>query len=547
MSWTMLFAGSFVTSHKRASARHYKGRGFMELFTALSVLAAICVSGGVGFYLNKHLNAKRIGDATELATRIVEESRKEAQAQKKEILLQGQDELFNQKRELEHEFKERERELKARDRKLQEQGERLEEKLEKATEKEHELLSVEKDLAKKERKLAELEETLNERIDEQEHRLQEVSGLTAEEARQRLFAEIESRTRHEAAKMMRLIEAEARETADRKAKEIIACSIQRYAGDYVGEHTVTAVTLPSEDMKGRIIGREGRNIRALEAATGVDLIIDDTPETVILSAYSPLRRQVAKMALERLIQDGRIHSARIEDVVHKCEQELEVQIREVGEQATFDAGVHGIHPELVRFLGQLRYRTSFTQNVLQHSLEVSALCGMMAAELGMDIKKAKRAGLLHDIGKAVDHEVEGPHALIGADLAKKYNESKEILHAIAAHHEDQRPETALAVLVQAADSLSGARPGARKELLESYVKRLEDLENIASEFDGVSKAYAIQAGREIRVMVNSENVDDDQTYMLCKGITGKIEENLTYPGQIRVTVIRERRAVGYAK
>ena len=519
----------------------------MEFFTALSVLAAICVSGGVGFYLNKHLNAKRIGDATELATRIVEESRKEAQAQKKEILLQGQDELFNQKRELEHEFKERERELKARDRKLQEQGERLEEKLEKATEKEHELLSVEKDLSKKERKLAELEETLNERIDEQEHRLQEVSGLTAEEARQRLFAEIESRTRHEAAKMMRLIEAEARETADRKAKEIIACSIQRYAGDYVGEHTVTAVTLPSEDMKGRIIGREGRNIRALEAATGVDLIIDDTPETVILSAYSPLRRQVAKMALERLIQDGRIHPARIEDVVHKCEQELEVQIREVGEQATFDAGVHGIHPELVRFLGQLRYRTSFTQNVLQHSLEVSALCGMMAAELGMDIKKAKRAGLLHDIGKAVDHGVEGPHALIGADLAKKYNESKEILHAIAAHHEDQRPETALAVLVQAADSLSGARPGARKELLESYVKRLEDLENIASEFDGVSKAYAIQAGREIRVMVNSENVDDDQTYMLCKGITGKIEENLTYPGQIRVTVIRERRAVGYAK
>ena len=519
----------------------------MEFFTALSVLAAICVSGGVGFYLNKHLNAKRIGDATELATRIVEESRKEAQAQKKEILLQGQDELFNQKRELEHEFKERERELKARDRKLQEQGERLEEKLEKATEKEHELLSVEKDLSKKERKLAELEETLNERIDEQEHRLQEVSGLTAEEARQRLFAEIEPRTRHEAAKMMRLIEAEVRETADRKAKEIIACSIQRYAGDYVGEHTVTAVTLPSEDMKGRIIGREGRNIRALEAATGVDLIIDDTPETVILSAYSPLRRQVAKMALERLIQDGRIHPARIEDVVHKCEQELEVQIREVGEQATFDAGVHGIHPELVRFLGQLRYRTSFTQNVLQHSLEVSALCGMMAAELGMDIKKAKRAGLLHDIGKAVDHEVEGPHALIGADLAKKYNESKEILHAIAAHHEDQRPETALALLVQAADSLSGARPGARKELLESYVKRLEDLENIASEFDGVSKAYAIQAGREIRVMVNSENVDDDQTYMLCKGITGKIEENLTYPGQIRVTVIRERRAVGYAK
>lgn len=519
----------------------------MEFFNVFCAFVALCVGGGAGFYLNKHLQAKRIGDAEELATRIVEESRKEAQAQKKEILLQGQDELFNQKRELEHEFKEHERELKARDRKLQEQGERLEEKLEKATEKEHELLGVEKDLAKKERQLSELEETLNEHIEEQERRLQEVSGLTAEEARLRLFAEIESRTKHEAAKMMRLIEAEAKETADRKAKEIIACSIQRYAGDYVSEHTVTAVTLPSEDMKGRIIGREGRNIRALEAATGVDLIIDDTPETVILSAYSPLRRQVAKMALERLIQDGRIHPARIEDIVHKCEQELEVQIREVGEQATFDAGVHGIHPELVRYLGQLRYRTSFTQNVLQHSLEVSALCGMMAAELGMDIKKAKRAGLLHDIGKAVDHEVEGPHAIIGADLAKKYNEGKDILHAIAAHHEDVRPETAMAVLVQASDSLSGARPGARKELLESYVKRLEDLENIATDFNGVAKAYAIQAGREIRVMVNSENVDDDQTYLLCKGITEKIEENLTYPGQIRVTVIRERRAVGYAK
>lgn len=519
----------------------------MELLTALYAVGVLAAGGGIGFLLHRRLSAKRIGDANELAVRIVDEARKEAQAQKKEILLQGQDDLFNQKRELEHEFKERERELKARDRKLQEQSDRLEEKLEKATEKEHEILNVEKDLARRERRLSETEATLAARIEEQERRLQEVSGLTAEEAKRRLFDEIEARTRHEAARMMRLIEAEARETADRKAKEIIACSIQRYAGDYVGEHTVTAVTLPSEDMKGRIIGREGRNIRALEAATGVDLIIDDTPETVILSAYSPMRRQVAKMALERLIQDGRIHPARIEDIVHKCEQELEVQIREVGEQATFDAGVHGIHPELVRCLGQLRYRTSYTQNVLQHSLEVSALCGMMAAELAMDVKKAKRAGLLHDLGKAVDHEVEGPHALIGADLAKKYNENKDIIHAIAAHHEDQRPETALAVLVQAADSLSGARPGARKELLESYVKRLEDLENIAADFEGVAKAYAIQAGRELRVIVNSENVDDDHTFMLCKGITGKIEENLTYPGQIRVTVIRERRAVGYAK
>lgn len=375
----------------------------------------------------------------------------------------------------------------------------------------------------------------------------EIAGLSAEDAKQRLFAEVEAKTQHEAARMSRQIESDAKEQADRKAKEIICGAIQRYAGDYVGEQTVTAVSLPSEDMKGRIIGREGRNIRALEAATGVDLIIDDTPETVILSAYSPLRREIAKMALERLIQDGRIHPARIEDVVQKCTQEMDVQVREIGEQATFDAGVHGIHPEIVHLLGQLRYRTSFTQNVLQHSLEVSALCGMMAAELGLDEKKAKRAGLLHDIGKAVDHEVEGPHAIIGADIAKKYSESKEIVHAIAAHHEDVHPNSVLAVLVQAADSISGARPGARKELLENYVKRLETLEAIAMNFEGVSKAYAIQAGREIRVMVNSETVDDDMTYLLCKQISEKIEQELTYPGQIRVTVIRERRAVGFAK
>lgn len=519
----------------------------MDLLFIFALAAAVLVGVSAGALVHRWVTTKRIGDADELAKRIVEEARKEAQAQKKEILLQGQDDLFNQKRELENEFKERERDVKIRERKLDELGGRLEEKLEKATEKEHELLSTEKDLARKERQLAESEEFLQTRIEEQEQRLAQIAGFTAEEAKTRLFSEIEAKTRHESARMIRQIEMEARETADRKAKEILCNVIQRYAGDYVNEQTVTAVPLPSEDMKGRIIGREGRNIRALEAATGVDLIIDDTPETVILSAYSPLRRQVAKMALERLIQDGRIHPARIEDIVQKCEQELDTQVREVGEQATFDAGVHGIHPEIVRLLGQLRYRTSFTQNVLQHSLEVSALCGMMAAELGMDVKKAKRAGLLHDIGKAVDHEVEGPHALIGADLAKKYNESQEIIHAIAAHHEDQRPSTALAVLVQAADSISGARPGARKELLENYVKRLEDLEGIATSFDGVTKAYAIQAGREIRVMVNSENVDDDTTYILCKDIAEKIEKNLTYPGQIRVTVIRERRAVGFAK
>ena len=499
----------------------------MDPIILIAILLALYAGGAAGILIYRQARIKRLGEAEDLARRIVEEARKEAQAQKKELLLQGQDDLFNQKKEMENEFREREREIKQRERKLDEMGGRLEEKLEKAAARELDLLESEKVLSRKERQLAENEEFLQSRINEEEERLSEISGLTPEEARKRLFSEIEARTRHESARMIRQIEVEARETADRKARDILCNVIQRYAGDYVNEQTVTAVALPSEDMKGRIIGREGRNIRALEAATGVDLIIDDTPETVVLSAYSPIRRQVAKMALERLIQDGRIHPARIEDVVRKCEQELETLVRQVGEQATFDAGVHGISPEIVRLLGQLRYRTSFTQNVLQHSLEVSALCGMLAAELGMDIKKARRAGLLHDIGKAVDHEVEGPHAVIGADLARKYGEHQDVVHAIAAHHEDVAPNCALDVLVQAADSISGARPGARKELLENYVKRLEDLEGIAMSFEGVMKAYAIQAGREIRVMVNSENVDDDATYMLCKDIAEKIAAGKT--------------------
>ena len=519
----------------------------MESVSLLVALAALMVGIPVGLFLAKVLAARRMTAAGELAKRIVEEARKEAQAQKKEIVIQGKDEVLEAKRGMEQEIKELEREVKAKDKKLQEQSDKLEEKLENARKKEQEIILTEKEFTRREKKLEETEEQLGEKIRAQDQRLQEISGLTAEEAKARLLEEVEAKTRHEAARMMRLIETEAKETAGRKAKEILATAIQRYAGDYVAEQTVTAVTLPSEDMKGRIIGREGRNIRALEAATGVDLIIDDTPETVILSAYSPLRRQVAKMSLERLIQDGRIHPARIEDVVRKVEQELEVHVREVGEQATFDAGVHGIHPDIVRLLGQLKFRTSFSQNVLQHSLEVASLCGVMAGELDMDIKKAKRAGLLHDLGKALDHEVEGSHATIGADVARKYGEHKDIIHAIAAHHEDVPPKTALAVLVQASDCLSGARPGARKELLENYAKRLEDLENIAMEFEGVSKAYAIQAGREVRVMVNSDELDDDATYLLCKDVAEKIERNLTYPGQIRVTAIRERRAVVYAK
>ena len=522
--------------------------------TAIEVIVALIVGvvGAAAGYFVGYNNRKKtaeaqIGSAEAEATRLVNEAIKTADQKRKEAVLEAKDEAFKLKAEVDAQKAEADKEIKQRRAEISRQENRIDQKENALDRKTEALERKEEDLKKRtaeaDARLAEIDAL---RAKEME-RLETLAGLSQEDAREVLLHKVDEELTHEKAIRVAAYETDLKENCDGIARNLIGQAISRCAADHCSETTVSVVPLPSDEMKGRIIGREGRNIRALEAATGVDLIIDDTPETVILSAYSPLRRQVAKMALERLIQDGRIHPARIEDVVHKCEQELEVQIREVGEQATFDAGVHGIHPELVRFLGQLRYRTSFTQNVLQHSLEVSALCGMMAAELGMDIKKAKRAGLLHDIGKAVDHEVEGPHALIGADLAKKYNESKEILHAIAAHHEDQRPETALAVLVQAADSLSGARPGARKELLESYVKRLEDLENIASEFDGVSKAYAIQAGREIRVMVNSENVDDDQTYMLCKGITGKIEENLTYPGQIRVTVIRERRPVGYAE
>jgi len=513
------------------------------------IVAVACLAFGAvaGFALHKYVSNKRLSEAEGLADRILEEARKEGQAEKKEYLLQAQDEIFNRKKELEADFKERDREIKKREEKLQSKEDKLESKLEKITTKDSELVTLEKRLTKHELEIKNREEELERLFEEQTSKLQEISGLTAEEAKKKLLADIESQTRHDSAQMIRQIEMEARENADRKAKEILAGAIQRYSGDYVTEQTVSTVNLPSEDMKGRIIGREGRNIRALEAATGVDLIIDDTPETVVLSAFSPLRREVAKLSLERLISDGRIHPARIEDIVKKVEQEIDTKVREIGEQATFDVGVHGIPTELVRFLGQLHYRTSFSQNVLQHSLEVAFLCGIMAAELGLDVKKAKRAGLLHDIGKAIDHEVEGPHAVIGGDLAKKHGEGKEIVHAITAHHEDVQPETIMAVLVQAADSLSGARPGARKELLESYVKRLEELENIATAFDGVSKAYAIQAGREIRVMVDSDKINDDKTYLLCKDIAKKIEENMTYPGQIRVTVIRERRAVGYAK
>jgi ribonuclease Y len=384
-------------------------------------------------------------------------------------------------------------------------------------------------------------------IREETEKLEKTAQMTSQEAKETLIKSQEDTAHHEGAILVHRIEAETREAADRKAKEILALAVKRYAGDYVAEHTISVVSLPNEEMKGRIIGREGRNIRAIEAATGVDLIVDDTPEAVILSSFSPLRREIARQALEKLILDGRIHPTRIEEVVSKVTDEMDTFLKEIGKEAAFDVGVHGIHHELVRCLGRLRYRTSYAQNVLQHSMEVAFLCGIMAAELGQNVKQAKRAGLLHDIGKAVDHEIEGPHALIGADLAKRYGESPQVVHAIMAHHEDTTPESILDVLVQAADTLSGARPGARREILETYVKRLEHLERIAGSFSGITKTYAIQAGREVRIMVNSDLISDDMAAVLANDICRQVEKEMAYPGQIKVTVIRETRAVNFAK
>jgi ribonuclease Y len=444
-------------------------------------------------------------------------------------------------------LQEKKKELHVLEKRILQKEEHLDKKAALVDQKEVDLLQKDQVVASREQGLNQKEDELNKAASEQQARLEQISGMTAEEAKNTLIEAMENEARHDAAKRIKIIEEEAKETADKKAKEIISSAIQRYAGEYVSEKCVSVVPLPSDEMKGRIIGREGRNIRALEAATGIDLIIDDTPEAVILSGFNPVRREVARLSLEKLLADGRIHPGRIEEVVLKSEEEVEKAIKEAGEQAAFDLGVHGIHPEILKLIGRLKYRTSYTQNVYQHSLEVAFLCGIMAAELGINVKQAKRAGLLHDLGKAVDHEVEGSHAVIGADLARKYGESPKIVHAIAAHHEDEKPSTILAVLVQAADALSGARPGARREMMESYVKRLEDLERIATSFDGVQSSFAIQAGREIRVMVSSERVSDDQSILLARDIAKKIEGEMTYPGMIKVNVIRETRSTEYAR
>ena len=511
------------------------------------ILLAFFLGILIGFFIRKKFTESRVESIETLSKKIVEEAKKEAETVKKEAMLQAKDSLYQMKMEFEKETKERKQEIQDQEKRILNKEQNLDRKIEIIEKRESEFEKKEKALTQKEKDALELKEKYEVLISEQKKQLEYLAGISSQEAKELLLQAMENEAKHEAAKTIRRLENEAKEIADKKAKEIISLAIKRYAGDYVAEKTVSYVNLPNEEMKGRIIGREGRNIRAIEAATGIDLIIDDTPEAVILSGFNSVRREVARLSLERLISDGRIHPARIEEVVKKVSQEVEVAVREAGEAATFDVGVHGIHPEMIKLVGKLKYRSSYGQNVLQHSLEVAFLCGIMAAELGINIKQAKRAGLLHDIGKAVDHEVEGSHAVIGADLAKRYGESNRVIHAIASHHEDVPLESILDVLVQAADTLSGARPGARKEMLETYVKRLEDLEKIAQSFEGIGKTYALQAGREIRIIVESEKVTDNDIYVLSRDIAKKIEECLTYPGQIKVTVIREIRAVEYAK
>jgi len=514
----------------------------------LFLLGFDLIAGAViGFFLRKKLVEKNQLNVEDQGRQIIENAIQDAEKIKKEVVLQAKEEAYQIKQDADREAKQSRQEIKDEqrrlDRKLDEvQGEfvALEKRSEKLEQHDEKVTAREQQVNKRAKDLESL-------IDEQRYKLEKIAGIGREEAKKELMASIESEARMDAAKRLSRIENEMKIEADRKGKNILALAISRYAGDYVADKTVSMVPLPNDEMKGRIIGREGRNIRAIEAATGIDIIIDDTPEAVILSGFNPIRREVARLALLQLISDGRIHPARIEEVVAKVTEELEIEIREAGEQATFDVGAHGMHVDLIELIGRLKYRTSYGQNILQHSLEVAFLCGVMAAELGLDVKKAKRAGLLHDIGKAVDHEVEGSHAVIGRDIAKKYGEPEDIVYAIGAHHEDQPPKSVLDVLVQSADALSGARPGARKEMLQSYVKRLEDLENIANSFKGVEKSYAIQAGRDLRIIVDSQKVHDNEATLLSRDIAKAIEEQLTYPGQIRITVIRETRAVEFAK
>jgi ribonuclease Y len=502
-------------------------------FTALIAFAG-------GYFLRKFLAEMKISSAEERARKLLEEAGKEAESRKREAVVLAKEEALKLRNEVERDSRERRTELQRQERRLVQKEEGLDRKLETLEKKEE-------TLGKKEVELAKLQDELKALHHKEVQELERISGLSTEDARQILLQDVQQEIQQEIALLIKDRESKAREEADRRARDIVSLAIQRCAADHVTESTVAVIPLPNEEMKGRIIGREGRNIRAFETLTGVDLIIDDTPEAVILSGFDSIRRETARLALEKLIVDGRIHPARIEEMVEKARKEMEVQIREIGEQAAFDVNVHGLHPDLAKLMGRLKYRTSYGQNVLRHSVEVARLAGLMAAELRADERLARRAGLLHDIGKAVDHEVEGPHVTIGVDLAKKYGESSEVLHAIAAHHGDEEPETVEAVLVQAADAISAARPGARRETVEAYIKRLTKLEEIAKSFPGVEKAFAIQAGREIRIMVKPDKVDDLGAVRLVRDIARKVESELDYPGQIRVVIIRETRVVEYAK
>jgi ribonuclease Y len=508
--------------------------------------ATFIIGFAIAYWVKGKMATGRIQAAEMEASRIVKDAQRSAESLVKEAQIEAKDTHFRMKNEFESETKETRSELKNREMRLMQKEEAIERKSEQIERRDEDLNRKDLQLTQRVAQIQAEEEKYEQLIEEQKTQLEKISGLTAEQAKDLLLRAMENEARYEGAKLIKRIENEAKEEADKKAKKVIATAVQRYAGDFVAERTVSVVQLPNDEMKGRIIGREGRNIRALEAATGIDLIIDDTPEAVILSGFNPVRREVARLSLVRLIADGRIHPARIEDVVKKVTQEVEQTIKEAGEQAAFELGVHNLNNDLVRYIGQLKFRTSYAQNVLQHSVEVGFLAGIMATELGLNQKLARRMGLLHDIGKAIDHEVEGPHAVIGSKLAKKLGEAPKVVHAIAAHHEDVPPSTVYALLVQAADSLSGARPGARKELLENYIKRLDDLENIAKSFEGVANTYAIQAGRELRVIVESSRISDEQSVLLSRDIVKKIEEALTFPGQIKVTVIRETRAVEYA-
>lgn len=519
----------------------------MIVIVALSLLV-----GGLTLLVFSLLSKKKVAEdrareASAKAEEILQGARKEAENTLKEATLQAKDYQLQVKLDFERETRDRKNEISQLEKRLLQKEDALDRKTESLETRALEFGKKERELAEKEQGLERGNTELQEMIREGKENLERIAGVTAEQAKNELVEMVVNDAKMEAGKKVRAIDEEYKEEAGQKAKKMISLAIQRYAADYVTERVVTAVPLPSEEMKGRIIGREGRNIRAFEAATGIDVIIDDTPEAVILSGFNPVRREVARIALTRLVQDGRIHPARIEETVERVTKEVEEIVREAGEQALFDLGLHGVHPELVKLIGKLKYRTSYGQSIYTHSLEVAFLCGMIASELGLNAKVAKRAGLLHDIGKAVDHEVEGPHALIGADLCKKYGESGRIIHAIAAHHEDESPRDVLPILVQSCDALSGARPGARREMLANYLKRLEDLEKIAKSFAGVEKSYAIQAGREIRIIVDNHKVSDDVATMLARDIANKVEAELSYPGQIRVTVIRETRAVEYAR